>query len=279
MVMYGNEESIYGIIPPKEIKMEKPPMYRSKHSGTVPPTASTFGHAGSSHPINTNIGGEATEKVVKVNSARTFGKSPGAHQPDPQSFAKKGEKATKVVSLAELRRDAPHALQPSVLKVKTKPSLPKLEDKPIMNLVSQKNFIVANAVETILAAPQKSSRGAAKDFLNKQDYGKVPTYLQSIKKDIQDEYEYIAELQKQEQDFNGAPKARLLSDDERFGMIQGLKAKWEKVNTDYQATTHLTKLDTTGKVRRKEQFESDLTQIEKDIEKLNKKNIYVDPSY
>ena len=32
-----------------------------------------------------------------------------------------------------------------------KPSVPKMDDKPIQGLVSDKNFIVANAVENILA--------------------------------------------------------------------------------------------------------------------------------
>lgn len=32
-----------------------------------------------------------------------------------------------------------------------KPAIPKKQDKPIMGLVSDKNFIVANAVENILA--------------------------------------------------------------------------------------------------------------------------------
>jgi hypothetical protein len=33
-----------------------------------------------------------------------------------------------------------------------KPAIPKKEEKPIMGLVSEKNFIVANAVENILAS-------------------------------------------------------------------------------------------------------------------------------
>merc|ERR1719310_1288314 len=131
-----------------------------------------------------------------------------------------------------------------------------------MNLVSSKNFIVANAVETILAAPKKVPQGA-KDYLHKEDFGKVPKYLQHIKKDIEDEYEYIRQLQEQE----------------KAGLIAGLKAKWEQTNTDYQATTHLTKLDTIGKVKRKEKFEAELSQIEKDIEKLNRKQILVDTKY
>jgi len=249
-------------------------MYKSTHSGKIPPTASTFGQSGTSHPMMTNIAGDSQDKIVPDKTGRTFGKHPGSYQPDPQCFMKKGDKATKVPSLTDVKREQPHLLQPSTLKTKNKPSIPPKTDKPIMNLVSSKNFVVANAVETILAAPKKASQ-ANKDYLHKEDYGKVPKYLEQIKSDINDEYEYIRQLQQQEADARDNT-SRLLEDDDKYGLIQGLKAKWEQVNTDYQATTHLTKLDTIGKVRRKEKYEAELTQIEKDIEKLNKKHIYVD---
>lgn len=38
-----------------------------------------------------------------------------------------------------------------------KVAVPKKDEKPIMGLVSDKNFIVSNAVENILAAPQLPS--------------------------------------------------------------------------------------------------------------------------
>ena len=38
-----------------------------------------------------------------------------------------------------------------------KVAVPKLGEKPIMGLVSDKNFIVSNAVENILAAPKLPS--------------------------------------------------------------------------------------------------------------------------
>ena len=44
----------------------------------------------------------------------------------------------------------------------------------------------------------------------------------------------------------------LLTDEEKGALVAGLKAKWEKVNTDYQATTHITKLDTIGKLHLRE---------------------------
>merc|ERR1712224_576768 len=50
-----------------------------------------------------------------------------------------------------------------------------------------------------------------------------------------------------------ANHVRQLTEEEKTALIDGLKAKWEKGNTDYQATTHITKLESIGKVRRKEQ--------------------------
>ena len=72
--------------------------------------------------------------------------------------------------------------------------------------------------------------------------------------------------------------AVLVLAEEQQALLQGLKAKWEEINTEYQLGTHLTKLDTVGKVMRKEKAEAQLTQIEKDIEKLNKPKIVVDPN-
>ena len=48
------------------------------------------------------------------------------------------------------------------------------------------------------------------------------------------------------------PQHRPLDEEERVSMVNGLKAKWEKINTDYQGGTHITKLDTKGKMRRRE---------------------------
>ena len=52
-------------------------------------------------------------------------------------------------------------------------AVPKKQEKPIMGLVSDKNFIVSNAVENILAAP-KMPANSQKDYLKKKNFGKVP---------------------------------------------------------------------------------------------------------
>eukprot|EP00418_Pyrodinium_bahamense_P046857 CAMPEP_0179191470 /NCGR_PEP_ID=MMETSP0796-20121207/95104_1 /TAXON_ID=73915 /ORGANISM="Pyrodinium bahamense, Strain pbaha01" /LENGTH=264 /DNA_ID=CAMNT_0020895697 /DNA_START=72 /DNA_END=866 /DNA_ORIENTATION=+ len=264
--MMDHGESIYKI-PPKPVQEEKPPMYRSKFSGTIPPTSSTFHTKSTTHPAVSNIAGDLPDKPVPDKEGRTFGKVPGSYKKDPNDYMRKTTKNGPVASLSEAQRAQPHVTKPSKLK----------DEAPVMNLVTSKNFIVANAVETILAAPKKVTEGA-KDYLHKEDYGKVPKYLSHIKRDIEQEYDYIRQLEQQREEFS-RPMVRPMPEDERLGLIEGLKAKWEQVNTEYQATTHLTKLDTMGKIKRKEKYEAELSQIEKDIEKLNRQNIHINTAY
>jgi hypothetical protein len=274
--MYDHGESIYNIIPPKPVQQEKPPMHKSKHSGAIPPTASTFHQPGTTHPATSNLSGAMDAKPVQDKGARTMGAVPGAVKNDPSKFMTAGERSERVATLSEVKRTQPDVLKPTQLKTKSKPTVPKAEATPVMNLVTSKNFIVANAVETILAAPKKVQDGA-KDYLRKEDYGNTPAYLKHIKKDIQAEYDYIRQLQQQHDDMNRAP-VQPLDESEREVLIEGLKAKWEAINTEYQGTTHITKLDTFGKIKRKEKYEAELSLIEKDIERLNRKNILVNAS-
>ena len=58
-----------------------------------------------------------------------------------------------------------------------------------------KNFITSNAVENILAVPKREPE--ATDWLKKPHFGAVPPYLQKIKQEISDEYEYIKSMQQQ----------------------------------------------------------------------------------
>merc|ERR1719456_202501 len=122
-------------------------MHRSRHVGSLPPTSTTFGLAQTSMPGVGNMDGETEGDICPRHGHRTFGKPPGSHQRDPAEFMKKGCKNKSVPSLAEVKASVPEALQPTKLKTKLKPTLPAREEKPIMNLVTAKNFVVANAVE------------------------------------------------------------------------------------------------------------------------------------
>ena len=66
----------------------------------------------------------------------------------------------------------------------------------MMGLQSNKNFIVANAVENILC-PAKTLPQKVR-YTKKRNYGKVPAYLTRIKQNIQSEYKTIREMQQQQ---------------------------------------------------------------------------------
>lgn len=270
-------ESVYAMIPAKAVTQPKPAMFKSKIPD-YPPTCSTFHLPGTSHPHTSNMGGDALSHVVKPKNHAEFGRKLGSYKSDPNIFMKKMAKSSSVPSLLEIKRSNPDQLKPSHLKESRFAAMggggpPKRGEVPVMNLVTNKNFIVANAVETILAQPRKI-KDNTKDYLSKEDYGKVPKYLTHIKKDIQAEYDYIGQLQEQAHAEN-QPPVQALDEEDRLNLLEGLKSNWEKVNTNYQAATHLTVLDCLGKVRRKEKYEAELAHIEKDIERLNNKNIHV----
>ena len=75
----------------------------------------------------------------------------------------------------------------------------------------------------------------------------------------------------------GPSGMRLMTDEERSELVTALKKKWDAVNSMYQQSSVLSpaSLDTIGKVKRKEMYEAQLAQIEKDIEKLSKKQVYI----
>ena len=148
-----------------------------------------------------------------------------------------------------------------------KQPVPKRDEKPIHGLVSDKNFIVANAVENILAAPKLASQ-QDKDYLKKKSYGAVPKYLTKIRNEIEDEYNLVREMQIEEQNDRDRQKF-LMPDSERQELISALKKKWESLNKQFQEKTHyVMPLDTVGKKNRMDGLTKEMDQIESDIKKL-----------
>ena len=266
--MIETEESIYNLIPPEEYKAPKSKLYKSRHDPKVAPTGSTFCLNTTSKPGVSNLNGEVVpggSNHTNVGGTSHWGKKLGDAKPDPTTFMKKKAAETRMGSTAKGEYTG---------KQKMRPPVPKKEEKPIMGLTSDKNYIVANAVENILAAPKvKDNNGP--DYTKKKDYGKMPKYLQKIKKEIDQEYELVREMQMEEEQQRDKEKF-LLPDDEREELIAALKKKWEVVHKTYQEITHVQKIDTVGLRRKKETCENELKQIEKDIEKLSKKFIFVD---
>lgn len=138
-----------------------------------------------------------------------------------------------------------------------------------MGIRTNKNFITSNAVETILQVPRRH-REEEPNYLQKEDYGKVPAYLSQVKEEIQRENQMVEEYVRNQMGMGNSDEAGLeeLPNEERLQLIEQLKTKWDTVNAQYQRICHMVNLDTIGKVRRKEQLEIELRQIEQDIERL-----------
>ena len=233
----GNDsESIYGLIPEPFRAPEKQALYRSKFPGAVPTNKKPAASFGQPHTVV-----------------------------DAKNFLRRGEAALPTVS---------NPAQVGVAKrsaAMEKPGVPRRDEKPVMGLVSQKNYITANAVDNILAVPKKPASNEV-NYLAKQDYGQVPQYLSRVKQQIQEEYRMIEQMTESNQPQN-EDHIEVLTDGEREKLLEGLKANWATINKEYQTLSFT--LDTPAKKRRKEEFEAQLEQIENDIKKLSKKFVFI----
>ena len=263
------EESIYSLIPKEYVPPPKPKRYHSKFPPETYPTASTFWYflysLRTSSKVISNVQGDyeffSGPHLHKSMSA-TFGRLKGALRPDPELFQKKNTGTIKLPDVKKFARMEDR-----------KPAVTSRTERPIMGLKTDKNFIVANAVEAILQAPKRLPE--PEDPLKRKTYGQVPTYIAKIKKDIDSEYEALQQMHR-EAEAEGDKQRYLLPPEEQKELIDGLKKKWEAVNREYQTTTHVVKVDTQGLKRRKETCEAQLAQIEKDIKTLSKPYVFVD---
>jgi len=257
-------ESIYNHVPVPVETYEKPPMYRSKHNPKGEITYSTFGATGT-----TQLPGAAK---MKKSAAAHMGPAE-SQRPNPSTFMKAGQKTLAISG--RISKPGEHMTSTFTRSMAaTKPSVPSRHEKPITGLKSNKNFITHNAVEAILQVPQKPVSDEA-DYLGKADYGQVPEYLGQVKEEIKRENEmidqYVAELGNAGRggsDGDSYADHEEFDENERRDLLRALKGKWDSVNAKYQKMCHMVKLDTVGKIRRKEEMEKELDQIESDIKKL-----------
>lgn len=240
-------ESIYNLVPREyatytSTSNSPQAKRRLKAPDHKPLYGSTFGCHGSTKPIGAG--------VVQKKSGALFG---------PKSD---WEDKTKTSSTSR---------KPFHYEDKRLPDVPDRWDKPVLGIRTNKNFITANAVQAILQVPRIVDRGE-ENYLEKEDYGKVPSYLNDVKEEIRREKDMIDRYVKEQMGIEDAIPEQFdeLEEKDRANLIMKLKEKWAHLNAKYQLGTHLVSLDTAGQVRRKEQLELALTQVEHDIEKLTR---------
>ncbi|KAK6166622.1 hypothetical protein SNE40_023272 [Patella caerulea] len=249
-----DEGTIYNLIAVEEQKRQKPPRYNSKFKDTV-----------------------RNESTSNRNEHKTMGQAK-VPVPTTDNYLKKHSKEPVLPNKSDFKYgDEDHK----------KPALPAREEKPLMGLKTTKNFITNNAVQNITSVPKRPEKkyvdtrngdahnlipsGLEPIYVQKKEFGEVPTYLQKRKDEMiqaQEEYnQYVSEYMRR-----GAMQK--LTEDERKAILDGLKTNWEDIHDQYQGLSVVT--DTAPKKHRKERMESQMKQLERDIEIFEKhKIIYI----
>ncbi|XP_026692710.2 enkurin-like [Ciona intestinalis] len=249
--MDGPVESIYNLIPREVEKPPNPPRYNSKFKSTV-------------------------KDELKYNRSpnKTMGPAKVA-VPTPTSFLKKRSKEPVLPEKTVFEYSG---------EVSRRPPVPRHDDKPLLGIRTNKNFINTNAVENIMSVTKKplpkyvdtrcgdnnllEPSGLVPKYTNKPDYGQMPEYLKKRNAEVkraQEEYDqYIRDRMKQ-----GAMQQ--LSGAERDDIINGLKKNWEELHHQYQGLSVVT--DTAPKKNRKERMEAEMKQLERDIELIEKHRV------
>eukprot|EP00762_Andalucia_godoyi_P007988 ANDGO_03486.mRNA.1 hypothetical protein (macronuclear) len=283
--MTSSGESVYSLIPRDAVNAPKQPLYRSKYPGDAPPTGSTLGLRGTSKSV-ANVSGDFVHPDAGPGSSHTirktgalFGTGSAKESVDPQSFTRKrqGDRSlpepTRFVYADEYAR---------------KPAVPARMEKPVMGLHSEKNFVVENAVDAILSKPsaiaagKRSSSNRKKfdddgvDWTRKKDYGQPPEYLASVKADVEREYEMVRKMhadraRRMEEHKNGG--MRLMTDDEKNALLDGLKNRWEEVMRHFQTISFT--MHTASQKSAKDKDEQELKFLEKEIEKLARPQVWI----
>jgi len=248
---YGSEH-ITSLIPQAMPPKIKPPRHVSKYQPVVKTEASQNKH------VSKTMG----PAKVKVS--------------EPANYLKKSDKALPEPSQATTSK-----------KQSRKPKVPTRYEQNKVAEKTEKDFIKTNAIENITSVPRKPTAkycdtkfGNTNDLLTsglvprytmKEDFGKLPQYLVARNQEVrqaQERYdEYVAEELR-------ARALEQIGTEQRAELLRGLKAKWDDLHQQFQGLSVVT--DTAPKKNRKERMEAQMSQLERDIDLLERHStIYV----
>ncbi|CRH01258.1 conserved Plasmodium protein, unknown function [Plasmodium relictum] len=256
------EDNAYNIIKKSEEKKIKKILYKSKHDPNVLPSYSTFNLKGKRYNIS-NVTGILIKKEEKQKSLTDLKNSYN----DNKKILKKGEKNKMIPSLNEMKKINPTVLTVKNKKKKFKDPLPDRNDVPLMNLREEIDYIYDNAVQIINAKPEEKKKKHGKVLLDenpldKKDYGKVSPYLIKIKNELKEK----ENLKKQ--DIIDEEKITKEVEEKRNILLIELKNKYNEINKEYLKISHVIDVNSVRKLKKKENYEKQLNQLEKDIQKL-----------
>jgi len=266
------EESIYNLLPAKNILPSKERMYHSKFPAWIAPTASTFILQNTSYPGVANTGGSLRYPRGAhpiYGNWRSMGLPRGGYKINPEKFYKKNHQYKILPPPVEIIKLDNEIKKPAIITVK---------EKPIMGLKSQKNYVTANAIDNILMEPRKRKIPNDKDldyYMNKKDYGRVPNYIRRAQSANQRNLNEKLRVQNENERYQNRMR-KTLDNDELTLLREGLKKKLDTLEKQYGRISHRNKFDTLVARNYKENLEKEMEQVRKDLDCINKDIVTVD---
>lgn len=259
-LMTLDDDNAYSIIKSSEETRIKKILYKSKHDPNLLPSYSTFNLRGKRYNVSNPTG----ELIKKVSVQKRIEELQTSCE---KKVLKKGEKNQMIASLNEIKKKNPSLLTVSKKKKKYKDPLPDRNDIPLMNITEDIDYIYDNAVQVINSKPVEKKKKKGKvliddDPLSKEDYGKISPYLIKIK----DELKEKENLKKQ--DIIDEEKITREIKEKRDYLLVELKNKYNEINKEYLKISHVVDINSVRKLKKKEGYEKQLNQLEKDILKL-----------
>jgi hypothetical protein len=250
-------ESVYNLIPEPVIVAARPPRYNSKFNSSAPqpPSYSTF-------PNKTVVDGpcDGSGAAQFQRPMVPMGKSVAA-EIDPAQFLKKGEGVR--LQHASTKKE----------RIVRKPTIDN--EKPVMGLITEKNFVTSNAVEATAMAP-KGRKVPEPRPTDRPSFGKVPKYLDTLKAQMAEEEKFVAGMREKRDQQAADQKAefvRPMSEEDRQRLVAQLKERWDEKHRQFISQPFAR--DTMMQIARKEVVEKELKEIEAALEKLSKQVVYV----
>ena len=183
---------------------------------------------------------------------------------DPKDFLRKGSRCH---NLPPKKRVLPHGQE--TLK---KPPVPRRSEIPKEEPREAKDFILENwkqAPKTKKLHPEKQQTW----YTDKPDYGKTPAYLDRVKRETANETAYWDEVRESMMPEDAETRCRLLTEEERQEILEGLNANLTDLKRRYGALSF--GMDHLSFRQRKVRMEREMEQLENDIKTFSRQNVYI----
>ena len=233
------EENLYELNPRPPPTIRKEPLYVSKYSENMenqsPRREKNLNRQRQSYNFRSILSPEYDEFTVKHQRHATMGQTKEQMWKSPKDFLKKGSRCgcPENDTCDSPRKDSCRRSQST--RRSTRGS--NLEKPPVPSRVvsktptkSSRNFIYENwknAPKTKQLHPEQPERY----YTDKQNFGKVPKYLSRVKKEYQAEGAYWQEMRESLMPHDTEMRCRLLSDDERLGILNGLHKNYSELKS------------------------------------------------